>query len=175
MVDVVAKFEGDYDFLSNFHQSEAQAKILGDRMRFPTGEHAFQAAKALCVADEKAAREYAFSLTRASITPGKAKLAGRTVKIDTAAWDAMKDRVMREIVFSKFLLNSDLCARLLETGSAMLVEGNDWNDTYWGRCNGKGLNRLGAILMEVRGYWYWSGTTDHYPKTEQEAHILMGW
>lgn len=172
--DVIAKFEGDYGFLSNFHPSPVEVKILGDRMRFPSGEHAFQAFKAQHMADEQKARSYAFDLTK-NITPGKAKLAGRTVKINTESWDKNKDSAMREVVFSKFLLSSDLCARLLDTKTAMLVEGNDWNDEYWGRCNGRGLNRLGAILMEVRGYWVWSGVNDTYPKTTQEAHILMGW
>lgn len=174
MPDVIAKFAGEYEFLSNFYPSNVEAKIHGDRMRFPTGEHAFQAMKANAMPDNAAARSYAFELTK-DITPGKAKLAGRKVNIDVPAWDAYKDTAMREVVFSKFLLSADLCGSLLATKTAMLVEGNDWNDEYWGRCNGRGLNRLGAILMEVRGYWYWSGVNDTYPKTEQEAHILMGW
>jgi predicted NAD-dependent protein-ADP-ribosyltransferase YbiA (DUF1768 family) len=39
------------------------------------------------------------------------------------------------------------------------VEGNTWGDKYWGRCldtaTGKmvGLNKLGVLLMEERGYW----------------------
>lgn len=172
--DVIAKFEGEYAFLSNFHPSPVEVKILGDRMRFPSGEHAFQAMKANAMGDRPAARQYAFELTK-NITPGKAKLAGRKADIDVANWDQNKDRAMREVVFSKFLLSADLCGSLLATKTAMLVEGNDWNDTYWGRCNGKGLNRLGSILMEVRGYWYWAGVNDTYPKTTQEAHILMGW
>lgn len=174
MDDVIAKFEGKYAFLSNFHPSNVEVKILGDRMRFPSGEHAFQAFKAQHMSDEQKARTYAFDLTK-NITPGKAKLAGRKVKINTETWDANKDQAMREVVFSKFLLDPYLCGNLLATKTAMLVEGNDWNDTYWGRCNGKGLNRLGAILMEVRGYWVWAGVNETYPKTEQEARILMGW
>ena len=31
-----------------------------------------------------------------------------------------------------------------------LVEGNTWNDTLWGVCEGKGRNILGIILMEIR-------------------------
>ena len=31
-----------------------------------------------------------------------------------------------------------------------LIEGNVWNDTFWGVCNGKGHNHLGKILMKVR-------------------------
>jgi predicted NAD-dependent protein-ADP-ribosyltransferase YbiA (DUF1768 family) len=39
---------------------------------------------------------------------------------------------------------------LLETGDAELIEGNDWGDTFWGVCGGKGNNFLGKLLMEVR-------------------------
>ena len=38
----------------------------------------------------------------------------------------------------------------MATGDAELVEGNTWNDTYWGVCNGVGHNHLGKILMQVR-------------------------
>jgi predicted NAD-dependent protein-ADP-ribosyltransferase YbiA (DUF1768 family) len=39
---------------------------------------------------------------------------------------------------------------LLETGDAELVEGNWWDDTFWGVCNGVGQNNLGKILMDTR-------------------------
>lgn len=31
-----------------------------------------------------------------------------------------------------------------------LIEGNAWNDTFWGVCNGVGENWLGQLLMERR-------------------------
>ncbi len=31
-----------------------------------------------------------------------------------------------------------------------LIEGNHWNDTFWGICNGNGENNLGKILMKIR-------------------------
>ena len=51
-----------------------------------------------------------------------------------------------KLKFSKYSLKQ----RLLNTGNAMLIEGNDWNDTFWGVCNGKGQNHLGKLLMEIR-------------------------
>ena len=57
---------------------------------------------------------------------------------------------MYEIVLAKFSQNEYLKRRLLETGNALLIEGNDWGDTYWGVCNGRGKNKLGKILMRVR-------------------------
>jgi len=40
--------------------------------------------------------------------------------------------------------------KLLATGNATLIEGNTWGDTYWGVCKGKGQNKLGKLLMELR-------------------------
>ena len=39
-----------------------------------------------------------------------------------------------------------------EVGSRIweLIEGNTWNDTYWGVCNGVGKNTLGQLLMKIR-------------------------
>ena len=40
--------------------------------------------------------------------------------------------------------------KLLDTGDAILIEGNDWGDRYWGVCDGVGQNKLGLILMGLR-------------------------
>lgn len=40
--------------------------------------------------------------------------------------------------------------QLLATGTRYLEETNTWGDTYWGVCEGKGLNMLGKTLMQVR-------------------------
>ena len=44
----------------------------------------------------------------------------------------------------------NLSELLIGTEDVELVESNNWNDTFWGVCNGKGKNHLGKILMEVR-------------------------
>ena len=56
---------------------------------------------------------------------------------------------MRDLLRNKFS-EPDLAARLLATGSTELIEGNNWNDTFWGVCRGRGRNMLGQLLMEVR-------------------------
>lgn len=42
--------------------------------------------------------------------------------------------------------------QLVDTGDAELVEGNAWNDTFWGVSlkTGMGKNWLGRLLMQVR-------------------------
>jgi len=59
---------------------------------------------------------------------------------------------MTTIVRNKFKAHPDLKKKLLETGTAKLIEGNTWHDTFWGvNINtGKGENHLGKILMQVR-------------------------
>lgn len=56
---------------------------------------------------------------------------------------------MKELIMIKFQ-NPLLKEKLLNTGDALLIEGNTWRDYYWGECKGKGENHLGKILMEVR-------------------------
>ena len=46
----------------------------------------------------------------------------------------------------------ELREKLLATGDEELIEGNWWNDKFWGVCKGEGCNMLGLILMEVRDY-----------------------
>jgi ribA/ribD-fused uncharacterized protein len=65
-------------------------------------------------------------------------------------WDDVKLGIMRDLVSRKFKQNKDLRLMLEATGDQELVEGNTWNDTFWGVCNGEGCNWLGKILMEVR-------------------------
>jgi len=45
-----------------------------------------------------------------------------------------------------------LAAKLIKTYPAQLIEGNYWNDKYWGVClkTNIGENHLGKILMQVR-------------------------
>ncbi len=64
------------------------------------------------------------------------------------------DRLRRQY---SFLSNFHPCAifldgavYLLATGSAELIEGNDWGDDYWGRATPQGKNHLGVVLMQVR-------------------------
>ena len=51
---------------------------------------------------------------------------------------------------AKFFQNEDLGQKLMNTGDAVLIEGNYWGDRYWGVCNGEGQNKLGKILMKIR-------------------------
>jgi len=136
-MEKITSFSGPNSFLSNFHP----AKVTFEGIEFPTSEHAFQAVKTLDTEERK--RIAALS------TPGKAKAAGKRVKLRDN-WNGIRVSVMRAIVDAKFRQNPVLARELLDTGDAELIEGNTWNDTFWGVCRGKGQNWLGKILMEVR-------------------------
>ena len=139
---VIDRFTGDYSFLSNFYP--CCIEFYG--MSFPSVEAAFQAAKC---ADP---RDRAQFLT---LTPAQAKRRGRQVKM-CSDWDDRKLTIMHDLLVHKFNDNPELIPKLLDTGGAVLVEGNTWHDNYWGcctcpRCGGsRGRNNLGRLLMRLR-------------------------
>ena len=133
---MIDHFDGDYSFLSNFYPAE----VAYEGVWYYTVEHAFQAAKTLDLGQREVVRK--------APTPAAAKKAGRSVTL-RPDWESVKVQVMEHLVRQKFN-DHDLRKALLATGNEVLVEGNYWNDTFWGVCRGKGQNHLGRILMKVR-------------------------
>lgn len=149
-VGVITEFRGEYYWLSNYYT----AAFTWRNHEFKSAEQAFSFAKTYFVADRHDQMRGQQAIQFNAQTPGEAKKMGRALKINVEEWDKRKVQYMREIVHAKFATSDDnLVGKLINTGAMMLVEGNDWNDTFWGRCNGKGFNTLGVILMEERGYW----------------------
>ena len=138
-METISRFSGDYAFLSNFCSS----LIVMDNQQYSTVEHAYQAAKTTDMA-----LRAEFTAPLVFLSSRKAKRMGRLLPL-RPDWEAIKDSVMLELLRAKFQLPY-LRASLLRTGDAYLVEGNTWGDTYWGVCNGVGLNKLGILLMQVR-------------------------
>lgn len=130
-------FKDEYFFLSNFYESYTTI----NHIVYPTIEHFFQAQKAMNIEERKAIIE--------ASSPNIAKAIGRKVQL-RPHWEEIKDQVMYDGVKAKFSKNPILKEKLLATGDAELIEGNWWNDTYWGVCKGVGYNKLGQILMRVR-------------------------
>lgn len=134
---MINSFRGEKRFLSNFYICDI--KFRGKK--YPSSEHAYQCAKA--------DNEKDFKFVFESSKPGEAKRRGAAIKA-RSDWEHDKIDTMREIVLAKFQQNEDLAIRLVDTGEQELIEGNEWGDTFWGVCKGKGENWLGKILMEVR-------------------------
>lgn len=137
MNDKIDRFSGKYNFLSNFYP----CKVIWNDERFPSVEHAFQAAKSLNRADR----------IKISVAPNpkEAKKFGRSLKL-RPDWEEVKDEIMYECVKYKFENDDELKQKLLDTKDAELIEGNNHRDSYWGVYKGEGQNKLGKILMRVR-------------------------
>ena len=132
----ISRFREDYYFLSNFQECAIEI----DGIKYKNAEAAFQSLKCENIED----RRY-FSHLNAK----QAKSWGRKVKL-RPDWEEVKCAFMYIVVYNKFSQNPDLANKLLATEDLYLIEGNNWNDRYWGVCKGKGYNRLGVILMMVR-------------------------
>lgn len=134
---MIHAFRGQHRFLSNFYL----ARVRLDGVQYPTVEHAYQAAK---TTDEEERKKI-----RTAGSPGEAKKMGRRVTI-RPDWTEIRIQVMTDLVRQKFA-QEPYRSLLLRTGHCELIEGNRWNDTFWGVCNGVGENHLGKILMQIRG------------------------
>lgn len=130
-------FDGEYSFLSNFY-NPCEVKFEG--LMYKNSESAYQSAKTT---------QRTLRLDFTETNGYEAKKLGRKLSI-REDWDTVKLDIMLEIVRDKFSRNKELQIKLLRTGCAELVEGNYWNDTFWGMCNEEGNNHLGRILMTVR-------------------------
>ena len=143
MTDPIADFRSEYDFLSNFYASP----LTYDGADYPTLEHAFQAAKSLDHAERRK--------IRLATTAGMAKQLGRRIK-RRDDWFELSLQIMEDLLRQKFTRYLDLGERLLATGDAPLIEGNNWGDTFYGcvydvhQQKWVGENHLGRLLMKIR-------------------------
>ncbi len=133
--DAITSFDGPYRWLSNFWLTP----IKYEGRHYPSSENAYQAAKL----------PNGFRVDFEYCTPGQSKRLGRACPLPNQ-WDERKVEIMRDILKLKFALGTALAEKLIATGDRLLVEGNTWNDTFWGVCKGEGENQLGKLLMEIR-------------------------
>ncbi len=133
---MIDKFVGPYRFLSNFWP----ATVVLDGVAYPSVEHAYVAAKTVVPSLR--------TQIAATVEPGAVKRFGRTFAL-RPDWEDVRLAVMEDLVRQKFSVEP-LRSMLLATGDVKLVEGNTWNDHFWGVCRGRGENHLGRILMHVR-------------------------
>jgi ribA/ribD-fused uncharacterized protein len=136
VMQVIDSFRGEYGFLSSFHK----CKVEFEGMTYPSVEHAFQAAK-------NPDPEYRRSIAAVG-SPVTAKRMGKKTAL-RPDWEEVKDGIMYKLLKSKFT-DPVLRDKLIATGSAELIEGNNHWDRYWGVCRGEGQNKLGKLLMKVR-------------------------
>lgn len=128
-VDCIPSFRGELFFLSNMYPCNVQG--------FKCVEACFQAHKV-------AGTETYTAFLR--LNGYESKKLGKQVKL-RSDWNEVKLSIMEQILREKF--QEELLQKLL-TIKGEIVERNNWGDTYWGVCNGKGQNQLGKLLMKIR-------------------------
>lgn len=135
----ITEFQGDYRWLSNF----SLACVSMDGEVYLSVEHAYQASKTL-------SREERAAFRQKEVTASKAKFMGRKVTL-RPDWEEKKDFIMRSLLKQKFAI-PHYKQLLLRTTGRKLIEGNYWNDTYWGvnLHTGVGKNKLGIMIMDIR-------------------------
>lgn len=152
--ETIGRFIKDYFFLSNFYSTD----VWFAGIKFRNAEAAFQAMK--CNGPKHRAM---FK----NLEAYQAKRLGRSINL-RPDWESVKDDIMLKVCFAKFSQNTDLRDKLIATFPKYLEEGNDWNDKYWGVCNGVGMNKLGKILMKIRDYYIQS-----YKNNDLDAFVKV--
>lgn len=134
-------FYGESDPLDNFYP----ARFKLDKKWWPTSEHYYQAQKSTNPEDIEKVRK--------AKTPGESKRLGRALKM-RKDWEGVKYEVMLKALRAKFSQNPELGELLKSTAGFKLCE-NSPTDWEWGiGSDGKGQNRLGKALMQVRKELY---------------------
>jgi ribA/ribD-fused uncharacterized protein len=149
---MINRFDGRYSFLSNFYP----CKIEHQGITYPSVEAFYVAMK--CNSNQTFDGVYYtpvdFREMIAKIpSPGRVKKIGQRIKV-RPDWDSKKLEFMTWAVNEKFK-DPTLKEMLIMTGDVEIIEGNWWHDVFWGQCTcekcaGKGKNKLGKLLMEVR-------------------------
>jgi ribA/ribD-fused uncharacterized protein len=154
---MIDRFTGEYFFLSNMYPLQYRILAAGSTA-VNSAEAAYQAAKFLDFAKRRdVALVTAESRGRGERLDGIASknfareliAAGEPLQPN---WQNVKLGVMQEVVRRKFIANFDIRKKLAATDGEQLIEGNTWNDTFWGVDleSGIGENHLGIILTNIR-------------------------
>ncbi|WP_188197272.1 NADAR family protein [Nonomuraea sp. SYSU D8015] len=169
MAEVIDRFAGPYEALSNFARIPVtlHSHLEQRQITYPTAEHAFNAAKTLDPAER--------ADIMAAATPGEAKRLGRRVTL-RPGWDtSIRYTAMRTILTVKFAPDTPAGRVLLGTGNALLIEGNTWHDQHWGdcrcgrnSCQEPGANWLGRMLMDRRAELV--ATLHHHSQKDGQRH-----
>jgi ribA/ribD-fused uncharacterized protein len=94
-----------------------------------------------------------FRAIKAARTPGAAKkIAKENKRLRRRDWVDIREHVMRTALKAKFEQHADIAHKLLATGKSRIVE-NAPDDRFWGvGDDGRGENRVGKMLMRIRGH-----------------------
>ena len=149
---MINNFRNEYFFLSNFYPCE----ITYDNITYPSVEHYYVAHKSNTtqIINNKSLsdieyKKYISSVKNASFV----KKIGSDIKI-RSDWENIKKEVMYNGLKIKFE-DDILKNKLKDTKELYIKENNLWHDNFYGscicsKCNDKGKNILGKLLMKIR-------------------------
>lgn len=139
--DAVFFYEQDFYVLSNFSAFRLDWRGID----FDTSEHAYHWEK--FDGTEQGVQDM---IRECRSAHDAFKIAESQRVFRRSNWDAIRIRVMREILRAKAAQHEYVRRKLLATGDRMLIE-NSWRDDFWGwGPNRAGKNVLGKLWMEVR-------------------------
>lgn len=132
--------------------------VIFEDVTYPTAEHAYQAGKAA----KPAVRDWIL----AAPSPSLAAMAAHGLySWDVVPnWAEIKFDRMRRVLRAKFSQHPDLANLLISTAPARLVEAGRVNNAVnrlWGEVEGRGQNKLGVMLMELRSQLISEQEMDH--------------
>lgn len=138
----INSFSGKYRWLSNFAFLDKPIQHKG--VAYPTVEHFYQAMK--------------FTNQDIRIDIANHDIRGLKWFVRKHEHDIRPDfhdiklGVMEIALRWKFCCNQHYRTMLINTKDAMLIEGNNWGDVFWGvdSKTGEGFNHLGKLLMKIR-------------------------
>jgi len=135
-------YEGPHYYLSNF----SSFAIMQRRTLWMTVEHAYQASKFFPGHHASVVGE----IERAMSAHDAKQIAKVNKEFVRPDWQEVKLEVMEKLLRLKFAQHSYIRRKLLETGTAPLIEDSP-KDAFWGRGpDGKGQNQLGKLWMKIR-------------------------
>lgn len=141
-IEFYEKSAAFYEF-TNFHEDYP---IIICSSQWRTSEHFFQASK-FAAYPEKMDEVRRLPTPRDAFNYVRERSNLPFIRSD---WQSVKDGVMLMALRAKFSQNEKLAAILLATEHAELIE-HTVNDNYWADGgDGKGENKLGQLLMQVR-------------------------
>jgi ribA/ribD-fused uncharacterized protein len=144
----IERFRDQHYYLSNMYPVKEGIETP-EGFIAPTVEHLYQAYKF----DDPYLRYPILNAEDGYKAKHIAKVLERTGYEITPGWEYRKVDVMRDLQYQKFTRSRKLGNRLIATGDIEIVEGNTWEDRFWGVspiASDNGLNWLGRIIMETR-------------------------
>lgn len=143
--EAILDFSGLWEALSP--SFECSVVLVGDKLPYPSFEHALQASKFLLQTDRDQIRQMTDILDIKRFASKHKNNIDRLVP----NWQDNCLTIAKKLLRDKFMRSRPLKITLMKTGHKKLIFQNSYNDLFWGySAAGKGQNHLGILLESIR-------------------------